>query len=132
MTMNNPYEQYQHNSIFTATPEELTLMLYNGIIKFLNQAKIQIKEKSIEGVHNNVVKAQNIITELSSTLDIEYEVSQNLSSLYYFMNSNLIQANLHKFDGGSEKIDQVLLLVKDLRDTWQEAMKIAKLQRKSG
>ena len=132
MITNNPYDQYQQNTVMTSNPEELTLMLYNGLIKFLNQAKVKIQDNNVQEIHNNIIKSQNIILELMSSLDMRYEISENLFSLYEFMNENLLQANLNKFDGGSQKIDQVLLLVKDLRDTWQEAMKIAKLERKSG
>lgn len=133
MTMNNPYEQYQQNSIFTANPEDLTLMLYNGIVKFLNLAKVQIEEKNIQEAHNNIIKAQNIVLELRDTLDMQYEISNNLYSLYDFMYNHLIQANCNKFEIGIQYIDEVSNLTRDLRDTWQEAMKIAKTQkRKSG
>lgn len=131
--MNNSYQQYQQNSIFTARPEELTLMLYNGAIKFLNMAKMNIEQNEIENAHNNIIRAEDIILELMSTLDMQYEVSNNLYQLYDFMNNWLIQANFHKLDGGVKKIDDVLKLLQDLRDTWAEAMKIARLsQQKSG
>lgn len=131
--MNNPYQQYQQNSILTARPEELTLMLYNGVIKFLKQAKISIEENNVEKAHNNIVRAEDIIMELMSTLDMQYEVSHNLFSLYDFMNYWLLQASCHKLDGGIEKINDVLKLLEDLRDTWSEAMKLARQsQQKSG
>lgn len=133
MAINNPYQQYQHNSIFTARPEELTLMLYNGAIKFLKQAKINIEQNEIEKAHNNIVRAEDIITELMSTLDMQYEVSNNLYQLYDFMYKWLVQANFHKVDDGVNKIDDVIKLLEDLRDTWIEAMKIARMsQQKSG
>ena len=132
MALNNPYQQYQQNSVMTARPEELTLMLYNGAIKFLKLAKNYIEVKDIEKIHTNIVKAEDIITELMSSLDMQYDISHNLYALYDFMYNWLMQANIHKFDGGAEKIDDVIKLLEDLRDTWVEAMKTAKTTRKSG
>lgn len=133
MAMNNPYQQYQQNSVFTANPEDLTLMLYNGLIKFLNQAKAQIEGNNIPEIHTNVIKAQNIILELRDTLDMQYEVSHNLYLLYDFMYNHLIQANCNKLEDGPKNIDEVIMLTRELKNTWQEAMKIAKIQkRKSG
>jgi flagellar secretion chaperone FliS len=133
MSLNNPYQQYQHNSVFTARPEELTLMLYNGAIKFLKQAKISIEKADVEKTHKNITRAQDIIIELMSSLDLQYDVSHNLFSLYDFMNYWLTQANIHKFDGGTQKIDDVIKLIEDLRETWTEAMKTSKMsQQKSG
>jgi len=133
MSLNNPYQQYHENSIFTARPEELTLMLYNGAIKFLKQAQISIETKEVTKVHNNIIRAQDIIMELRSTLDMKYEISNNLDALYEFMYNMLIQANIHKFDGGLKNINEVINFLEELRDTWKEAMKIAKIsQQKSG
>lgn len=130
MAMSNPYQQYQQNSIFTARPEELTLMLYNGAIKFLKQARINIQESQIDKANNNILRAEDILTELKCTLDMQYEVSNNLYALYDFMHGWLVQANINKLDGGIEKIDDVLRLLEELRNTWSEAMKIAKTSRK--
>lgn len=133
MAMNNPYQQYQNNSILTARPEELTLMLYNGAIKFLKQAIINIDEKYLDKAHNNIIKAQEIIKELMCTLDMQYEVSQNMFSLYDFMYDWLVQANIEKTSStGKQKINDVVKLLEDLRNTWSEAMKMSKLTRKSG
>lgn len=133
MAMNNPYQQYQNNSILTARPEELTLMLYNGAIKFLKQAIINIDEKCLDKAHNNIMKAQEIIRELMCTLDMQYEVSQNMFSLYDFMYDWLVQANIEKTSStGKQKINEVVKLLEDLRNTWSEAMKMSKLTRKSG
>lgn len=128
MIIGNPYDKYQQNSIMTATPEELTLMLYNGAIKFINKAKLSIEKKQMEGAHNNIIRAQDIITHLNVTLDMNYEISKNLSQLYDFMLEKLVDANIKK---SVEPLDEILPLIEDLRDTWKEAMKKAKIERRT-
>lgn len=129
MVIGNPYAKYQQNSIMTATPEELTLMLYNGVIKFINQAKLSIEESKMENVHNYIIRAQDIITHLNITLDMNYEISKNLNTLYDFMLEKLIDANIKK---SKEPLDEILPLIEDLRDTWKEAMRKAKIEKKVG
>ncbi len=121
-TPKNSFDQYKEQSVLTATPGELTLMLYNGIIKFLNQGKLFIEQKNIEKSHTSIVKAQNIISELNVTLNLDYEISNNLRSLYDFMNTRLMEANVQK---DTSMIDEVLGIATDMRDTWKEAMEIA-------
>lgn len=121
--MANPYQQYQNNSVLTASPEELTLMLYNGAIKFCNLGKEAIERKDIQASHNNIIKAQNIIQELRITLDKKYPIAKEMELLYEFIVNLLIEANLYKDE---KKIDDALSLIREFRDTWQEAMKIRK------
>lgn len=115
--------QYKQNSVLTATPEELTLMLYDGSIKFMNIAKYSIENEDIEKAHMALVRAQNIVTELSSTLNMEYEISGNLKKLYGFVMDSLIDANIKK---EVKPIDEALEILTELRDTWKEAMKYMK------
>lgn len=122
---NNAYQQYQNNMINTASPQELTLMLYNGLIKFLNLAAQGIEEHSIEKANNNIGRAQDILSEFMSTLDFDYEISKSLMSLYDYMNRRLIEANIKK---DREIIVEVLDFAEELRDTWAQAMKLAKQQ----
>ena len=96
MTANNAYAKYKEQSVTTATPEELTLMLYNGCIKFINLAEVFIDDKNIEKINVNILKAQDIVNELNITLNMDYEVSENLRQLYSFVNERLIEANLRK------------------------------------
>lgn len=132
MAMSNPYQQYQQNSILAAKPEELTLMLYNGAIKFLKQAKIHIQNSEVENTHNCIVKTQNILAELMCSLDMEFELANNMYMLYDFMYENLIQADFQKFDGGEKKIDEVINLLEDFANTWVDCMKSVKVsQQKS-
>ncbi|MFZ5988616.1 MAG: flagellar export chaperone FliS [Bacillota bacterium] len=125
MALNNAYDQYKENSIYTASPEELTLMLYNGLVKFLMQAQMAINEKNIEKANTSIIKAQNIITEFRCTLDMKYDIAHQLELIYDYMYRRLIDANIKK---ESAIIEEVLGLAKELRDTWEQAMKIAKQQ----
>ncbi len=118
---------YMEQKIMHAKPEELTLMLYDGIVKFLKQAKLFMEQRDIEKTSNALIRAQDIIDELNITLNMDYEVSQNLRSLYVFMNTQLAEANAKKDKG---IIDGVLNLVTELRDTWKEAMGLAKTPEK--
>ena len=121
--LTNGYNQYKSNSINTATPEELTLMLYNGLVKYIMQAQAAVDAKNLEKANNGIVRAQAIITEFMSTLDMNYEVSQNLELLYDYMHRRLIEANVKK---DREILEEVLGMAKELRDTWAQAMKLAK------
>ncbi len=121
MATKNPYQSYQQNSVTTASPGELTLMLYNGCLKFIVQAKKAIADKNIEAKNTNIQKAQNIIRELMVTLNMNQEVSQNMMSLYDYMNRQLIEANL-KSDAAI--LDEVEGLVTEFRDTWKEVIQV--------
>ena len=123
MALNKAYNQYKENSVFTSTPEELTLMLYNGLVKFIMQAQAAIDEKDMEKANNSIIRAQDIVLHFQDTLDMKYEVSENLDLLYDFMYRHLLEANIKK---DKTMLEDVLSLVKDLRDTWQQAMKLAK------
>lgn len=128
MMVNNGYNQYKENSVYTATPEELTLMLYNGLVKFIMLAQSAIDEKNIERANNSIIRAQDIVREFQVTLDMKYEVSKHLDSIYDYMYRRLIQANIKK---DKEILEEMLEMAKDLRDTWTQAMKLAKRQASS-
>jgi len=123
----NAYNQYKENSIFTASPEELTLMLYNGLVKFIMRGIDSIEKKNIQEAHTNIIKAQNIVSEFMNTLDMNYEISGSLSSIYDYMLGRLIDANVSK---DKDILEEVLGFAKVLRDTWEQAMKISKKQGK--
>lgn len=122
---NAGYQKYQSNMVNTASPQELTLMLYNGLIKFLNLSIQGIGEKSPEKASNSIIRAQDIIQEFISTLDMNYEISEGLLAMYNFMNRRLVEANIKK---DKEIVEEVRGLAEELRDTWAQAMKLAKLQ----
>lgn len=122
--MNNQAQQvYLRTQATTASPGDLTLMLYNGCIKFMKQALEAIEENNYEAKNTNIKKAQDIIDELLITLNHGYPISQNLASLYTYMKEQLQQANL-KLDVNALAI--ALELITELRDTWVEALKIVK------
>ncbi len=125
MALNKAVYQYQQNSIMTATPEELTLMLYNGCIKGIRLAKIGLEDKDYEKANLYLCKAQAIIRELRATLDMKYDISKNLYELYTYFLDRLIEANVKK---ESSILDEVEQFVSDLRDTWAEAMKDARIK----
>jgi len=123
LTANNAYAKYKEQSVNTATPEELTLMLYNGCIKFINLAEVFIDEKNIEKTNLNIQKAQAIIGELNLTLNMDYEISTNLRQLYTFVNEKLLDANISK---DKKSLAEAKEIVTDLRDTWKEAMALSR------
>ncbi|MGE7917512.1 flagellar export chaperone FliS [Viridibacillus sp. NPDC093762] len=121
MAMHNPYKAYQQNSVIQSTPGELTLMLYNGCLKFLNQAKKAIEIKDIEMKNTNIQKVQNIIRELMITLDMSHSVSENMMALYDYMLNLLVEANIYN---DISKIDEVIGLTTEFRDTWKQVIQI--------
>ncbi len=123
----NAYNQYKENSINTASPEELTLMLYNGLIKFIMRGIDSIEKKNIEEANVNILRAQDIVQEFINTLDMSYEISTNLSLIYDYLYRRLIDANIAK---DKEILEEVLGFAKVLRDTWEEATKLSKKQNK--
>ena len=128
MALNNAVYQYQQNSIMTATPEELTLMLYNGCIKAIRFSKVAIEDKDFEKTNLYICKAEAIIRELRATLDMKYDISKNLDQLYeYFLNvlDRLIEANVKK---NIDILGEVEGFVVQLRDAWTEAMKDARIK----
>jgi flagellar protein FliS len=122
-SMNNVLNQYKQNAVYTATPEELTLMLYDGCIKFMNMAKYHIEKGNVPKAHESLIRAQDIVYELRATLDDKYEISSNFRKLYDFVLDRLINANLRK---EIKPIDEALEIITGLRDTWKEAMKQVK------
>lgn len=116
---------YQKNAIMTAKPEELTLMLYNGLIKFIVQAQKAIEKKDVPAAHENIIKSENIIRAFQMTLDMKYELSQKEMPLYNYLYRRLVEANLKK---DTQILNEVLGFVTELRDTWAQAMKNMKTE----
>jgi flagellar secretion chaperone FliS len=121
--MVNANEVYQNNQVTTAKPEELTLMLYNGCLRFLRQAQLAIEKKDLPKAHTFIIKTQDIVTELMVTLNMEFEISHSLLSLYEYMKRKLIEANLSK---DIEILTEVQDMLLELKNTWVEAMKKGK------
>lgn len=123
MAMNNPYAQYNNSKILTASPAELTLMLYEGAIKFCNIAITAIEQKDLMKAHANIIKVENIITEFRSTLNFKYPVAKDFENVYAYIFDRLVEANLHK---DPEILNEVLEHLRVMRDTWKEVMRLTK------
>ncbi|MEK5040768.1 flagellar export chaperone FliS [Sporosarcina sp. FSL K6-3457] len=121
MAMNNPYAKYQNNSVNTSTPGELTLMLYNGCLKFIEQAKRELQDGNMEGKNISIKKAQAIISELMLTLDKSYPVAKNMLVLYEFANSRLVDGNIKN---DSALFDEASAIIMEFRDTWKQVIQI--------
>jgi flagellar secretion chaperone FliS len=125
MGISNPYQSYQVNSVQTASPGELTLMLYNGCLKFIKFARKAIEEKNIEEKNTNLLKAQNIIQELMVTLNMDYDVAKNMMAMYDYIHRRLIEANLKN---DVEILDEVEGYVTEFRDTWKQVIQLNRQQ----
>lgn len=123
--MNNPYQAYQDNAVITASPGELTLMLYNGCLKFINLAKEAMKTNDIAMKNTNIQKAQKIITELMVTLKPEYEISKNVMALYEYIHRRLIEANIHN---DLAILEECEAFVTEFRDTWKQVIQLHRQQ----
>ncbi|MBQ7926275.1 MAG: flagellar export chaperone FliS [Lachnospiraceae bacterium] len=123
MAMPNAYAQYNNSKILTASPAELTLMLYEGAIKFCNIAVVAIEHKDIEKAHTNIIKAQKIIDYFRQTLDMKYEVAKDFDRVYTYLERRLVEANMKK---DAEILEEVLTHLRSMRDTWKEVMRLNK------
>lgn len=122
MAVNNPYAQYQRNKILTASPAELTLMLYEGAIKFCNIAISGMETGDMEKAHNNIIKAQKIIDEFRSTLNHKYPVAEDFDNVYKYVARLLVDANVKK---DPSVLEEALTHLRTMRDTWKEVMQKA-------
>jgi len=121
MAFINPYQQYKKTQVDTASQGKLIVMLYDGAIKFINVAIETMPTKNIEKIHNNIMKSQEIINELISSLNMDAgDISNRLFSLYMYMNKRLMDANLRK---EVEPLIEVRKYLVELRDAWQVADK---------
>ena len=120
-TFNRAAQMYQKNAVQTASPAKLTLMLYDGAVKFTNIAIEAIEAGDIEKAHNNIVKAQNIIGEFRSTLDMKYPVAKDFDVVYDYIYRRLVEANMKK---DKDILVEALKHIKTMRDTWREVMKL--------
>ena len=122
MVMHNPYATYQNNTVTTSTPGELTLMLYNGCLKFIQQAKRAVIENNIEEKNVAVQKAQAIISELMLTLDVSaFPAAKDMLVLYEFANSRLIDGNIKN---DCALFDEAAEIMTEFRDTWKQVIQL--------
>ena len=120
MALPNAYAQYTNSRILTASPAELTLLLYEGAIKFGNIAVVKIEAGDIPGAHDNIIRVEKIIDYFRETLDMKYPVAQDFERIYVYLSQRLIQANLKK---DKEIMEEVLTHLRSMRDNGKEVMK---------
>lgn len=120
MALPNAYGQYNSSKILTASPAELTLMLYEGAIKFCNIAIAAVDNKDVEKAHIHIQKIERIIDYLRQTLDMKYPVAEHFERIYTYLSQRLIEANVKK---DREILEEVNGHLRMLRDTWKEVMR---------
>jgi flagellar secretion chaperone FliS len=125
MAANNAYNIYKNNSVNYASKEQLLLMLVEGAVKFAKIGRQAIVDKDVKKSHENIVKAQNIYYELMTTLDVNAggDWAKSLMSIYEFIVERLVQANMKK---DTMIMNEVIPLMEEVRDTWNEAYKLSK------
>ena len=124
MTMSNSALAYRNNAIATASPGDLTLMLYDGAIKFCNMGLIALEKNDMDAAHTNIVKAQKIIIEFRSTLNFDYLVAKDFDNAYDCIYERLVMANVKK---DPVLLEEALGFIRDMRDTWREVLKRTKI-----
>lgn len=121
MALPNAYAQYNNNKVLTASPAELTLMLYEGAIKFCNIAEAAVEQKDVPKAHINIMKVQRIVDYLRQTLDMKYKVAEDFERIYVYLSQRLVEANIKK---DKEILEEVNSHLHAVRDTWKEVMRI--------
>ncbi len=119
MNAYSAYNAYSNNRIMMASPAELTLMLYEGAIKFVNIAIVAIENKDYSKANKNIQKAELIIAEFRDTLDFKYPVAQDFENVYSYIAKRLLEANVKK---DNAILEEVLGHLRTMRDTWKEVM----------
>ena len=114
------FAQYKNNKVLSASGPELTLMLYDGAIRFLNIADVAIEKNDIQKAHDNIIKTEKIIEYLWNTLDMKYEVAKDFENMYSYIARRLVEANIAK---DREILAEVNKHMHAIRDNWVEVMK---------
>ena len=126
--MINAAEAYKRQQVLTATPEALTLMLYNGCLKFMDEGikALTAEKPNYEQANISLQKAQNIISEFRVTLDMQYDISKQLMPLYNYTYDRLVEGNM-KSD--ATKVEEAKAIILELRDAWMQAIKKARAEK---
>ncbi len=119
----NATAAYKDSKILTASPAELTLLLYEGAIKFGNLAVYAIENKDYSKANLNVIKAEKIITELRATLNHDYPVAESFERVYEHVYNRLVEGNIKK---NVEILEEAIGYIREMRDTWKEVMRLTK------
>jgi flagellar protein FliS len=123
MAVANPYDKYKNQAVFTASKEDLTLMLYEGALKFCNQAIAATESKDYPKANELIQKVEAIIREFQLTLNRSYDISKNLDALYAYIHERLVEANMRK---DTEVLSEIRDLLRDFRDMWKEAIRASR------
>ena len=124
---NNALNAYKNNSVTHASKEQLLLMLVDGAVRFAKVARQAMADKDIKKCHENIIKTQNIFTELMVSLDQNAgEWAVQMFKVYDFIKEKLVEANIKK---DIHIMDEIIPLIEDIRETWHEASKVSKSQR---
>lgn len=119
--VNDKMDQYLEGKILAAKPEELTYMLYEGIVKFIKKALLSLESKNYEQVNYNTQRAQAIVDELRQTLNMDIPLSASLEQLYEYLNFKLLNANIGK---NEQEFNDALEIAENFKDTWKQAFNI--------
>lgn len=121
----NPYQQYKEQSLSTLAPGELLVKLYEQLIKQMHLGKIGIEKSDFAVANDALTKSQTIVSTLAASLDMRYPISQELKDMYIFLAQQLMKANMQK---NAAILENCLPLVKDLRDSFDQADKLNRKQ----
>ena len=125
MATQSQHSNYVNIAITTASQEKMTLMLYDGALKFTNQAILAVDENNLLKLNETIRRALAIIRELQLTLDSRHDISNDMNSLYNYIIQCLLTGNTDK---DRSALEEARALLKEFRDTWKEAMKLEKKQ----
>lgn len=125
MATQSQHSNYVNIAITTASQEKMTLMLYDGALKFTNQAILAVDENNLLKLNETIRRALAIIRELQLTLDSRHDISNDMNSLYNYIIQCLLTGNTDK---DRSALEEARDLLKEFRDTWKEAMKLEKKQ----
>ena len=126
MALPNAYAQYNNSKVLSASPGELTLMLYDGMIRFCNLAETAVEKKDIAKAHTNILKMQRIIDYLRQTLDMNYPVAEDFERMYVYLSQRMVEANIKK---DMEILQEINGHLHAIRDNWKEVMRINREQK---
>ena len=118
-----PQDAYKRQDVLTAGPVDLIVMLYDALKKNIILGKRGILKNDIAVAHKHLVKAQMIVTELIASLDMSYDISKELMSLYDFALDSLVRANTRK---DAEPLDPIIEMVDRIREAWKEISSISR------
>jgi flagellar protein FliS len=115
----NPQNAYVQSQVMTQKPEKLVLLVFEEIRKALRRSLVALRRKELEAAHKDLVRAQDLLGELSAALDPEYEISIAMGQLYDYLSQRILAANISK---NPQDIEEVLPFIEELKDTWSAAI----------